>query len=296
MNKFASTALYCFALSAISIIPLYAQDQGAKEKDGLQMPAKEVEYKDDSAYPPRPRLLVTVNHNESFPPLPPNLRVGKTFDEKKVAPYDDSDNHWYQVPKWISGIYGYADMVSYESRDYETGEVSTKREELGGIPAGRLRGILVDKAGNIWQKIYGGHVLTSAPKGKSEDMELQKYDDGISGQILSPTQYAESSAGVEFLVNKKTHKIEFVSRWERIREFECKSDGVVNVDVSEKMFDSDGKPFSSYRMCGHMKKLQDFKPLSPGYKNIYAGSYPQAIADLRSYMEKTGHGSDAPAE
>lgn len=65
----------------------------------------------------------------------------------------------------------------------------------------------------------------------------RRYDDELTGSRLSPTQYVEHSAGVDFYISTKTNKIIDVERWERIRDFSF-AKGVVTANVSEETFDT----------------------------------------------------------
>lgn len=242
------------------------------------------------------KILVTVSHNEYFPPLPEALRPGAIFDSKNIAdPMAKSESRWYQVPKWITGEFSYGGTTSYLEKDFRKGTESNPNSKSGPLPSGRYRGILLDKKGDIWQKAYGGSI--SDPTKNDEDVH-KRYDDELSGYMLSPTEYVENSAGIEFYLDKETHKILATLRWERIRNFQYKN-GTVEVDVSEEKFDPDGKPLYLIKFRGPMIKRHDFVPLAPGQEDDIAGTYPEAVRDLRKYMEAAGIPElmpDAPTE
>jgi hypothetical protein len=239
------------------------------------------------------RLATRVSHNESFPPLPIELRPGATWDESKVAyPTAKGKNIWYKVPKWLSGEYSYGTMEHYFEKNLQTGEAKTTHEIHQPLSSGRNRGILVDKAGNIWQKAYGGQI--GDPSSPSHPKFLyERYDDELVGYLIASDQYVENSAGIEFYVGAEDKKIIAVMRWQRIREFQLK-DGKVMVSLSEQKFDVDGQPLLLFKSRGQMTKREDFAPLAPGEKDTVAGSYADAVTELRAFMDQTGNTADAP--
>lgn len=238
------------------------------------------------------RLMSRVTHSESFPPLPVELCPGAAWDEDKVVdPAAKSENLWYKVPKWITGEFSYGTMVHYYLKNLQTGEETSVNVVHQPLPSGRNRGILVDKAGNIWQKAYGGAIGDpTAPKTK---IEYEKYDDELVGFILGPDQYTENSAGIEFYIDRETNKILKVQRWQRIREFTFK-DGNVMVALSEQTYNFDGKPLELEKAKGHMIRRQEFVPLAPGETDSVAGSYATAVEELRAFMNKIGEIAIAP--
>lgn len=238
------------------------------------------------------RLSSRVSHSESFPPLPPELCPGAAWDEDKVVdPAAKSENLWYQVPKWICGEFSYGTMVDYYGKDLRTGEEIPMNKTHQPLPGGRERGILVDKAGNIWQKAYGGGI--SDPTAPKTAVEYEKFDDELVGFIIGPNEYTENSAGIEFYINRDTNKIIGVQRWQRIREFTFK-DGSVMVNLSEQKYNFDGKPLSIAKSRGHMIRRSEFEPLQPGETNRIAGSYATAVTELRAFMDKLGELALAP--
>lgn len=243
------------------------------------------------------RILVTVSHNEYFPPLPEALRPGAVFNSDNLAdPTAKGESRWYQVPKWITGEFSYGVMSTYLVKDFKKGTEDKPNNKFGPLPSGRDRGILLDKKGDIWQKAYGGGI--SDPTRPQDEDVHKKYDDELSGYMLSPTEYVENSAGIEFYLDRETQKILATQRWERIRNFQFKN-GTVEVDVSEEKFDPDGKPLFLTKSRGTMIRRHDFAPLAPGQENDIAGTYPEAVRDLRKYMEAAGIPElmpDAPTE
>lgn len=239
------------------------------------------------------RLSTRVSHNESFPPLPKDLQPGSAWDEAKVMnPTAKGQNLWHKVPKWITGEYSYGTMMNYYQKDLVTGKEFKRDDVVQPLSHGRTRGVLVDKAGNYWQKAYGGGI-GSPNASKTSDVEHFRFDDQLIGYLISPESYTENSAGIEFDVSRSTNKILKVNRWQRIREFTFK-DGNVMVELSEQEFGLDGKPIMLVKAKGHMIKRAEFAPLLPGEQNRIAGSYSDAVTDLRTFMQSIGAIADAP--
>lgn len=246
----------------------------------------------DQSQPEPTKLSTRISHSESFPPLPPDLCPGASWDENKVLdPAAKSENLWYKVPQWICGEFSYGTMVHYYLKNLETGEEIPVNKTSQPLLHGRNRGILVDKEGNAWQKAYGGGI--SDPSAPKTNIEHEKFDDELVGFILGPDQYTENSAGIEFYVDRTTNKILQVQRWQRIREFTFK-DGSVMANVSEQKYTFDGKAFSLEKSRGHMIRRSEFKPLIPGEIDNIAGSYATAVTELRAFMDKIGEIALAP--
>lgn len=241
----------------------------------------------------RARLVSRVSHSESFPPLPEELRPGSDWNEDKVAdPQAKKENIWYKVPKWLAGEYSYGTMLHYYKKNLQTGVEQQLDEVRPPLSAGRHRGILVDKQGGIWQKAYGGGI--SDPSNPDHgNIVYEKFDDELVGYVISPEQYVENSAGVEFYIDKETNKIIEVLRWQRIREFQLKN-GKVLVNVSEQKFDLDGKPLLLFKSKGEMIKRSSFESLAPGGESRVAGTYGNAVRELRAFLEQMGELALAP--
>ncbi|MFN8658980.1 MAG: hypothetical protein U0105_21775 [Candidatus Obscuribacterales bacterium] len=236
-----------------------------------------------------------VPHAAKFPPLPEFLQAGNVWDEDKVLdPTASGENIWYKVPKWFAGEFSYGPMTELSETDLKTHKSKVLNKTEPGISGGRVRGILVDKSGAIWQKAYGGSV--GLPNDSFEGLYRRRYDDELTGSMLSPTQYVEHSAGVDFYISTKTNKIIDVERWERIRDFSF-AKGVVTANVSEETFDTAGKPLTLAKYRSKMNKQNAFVPLKPGGgKNEFAGTYAEAVDSLRRYLKASGQSlRDAPA-
>lgn len=297
-----ATSWCCEIAAGKSPAPTFSQAQsnsGKKEQKFhpaifpkliLQTPIADISI---SLAPEKKRLSTRVSHNESFPPLPKDLQPGSAWDEAKVMnPTAKGENLWHKVPKWITGEFSYGTMVNYLQRNLITGEEIKRDDVSQPLSHGRTRGILVDKAGNYWQKAYGGGI-NSPNDPKSSEIQHFRFDDQLIGYLISPNVYTENSAGIEFYVSKSTNKIVKVNRWQRIRDFTLK-DGNVMVDLSEQKFGLDGKPTLLVKGRGHMIKRAEFAPLLPGEVDGIAGSYSDAVTDLRAFMESIGAIADAP--
>lgn len=240
------------------------------------------------------RLKMRIARNEEFPPLPAFLHPGSVWDESKVIdPTASGENLWYKVPKWIAGEFSYGPITNYSKKNLVTGAEMELDSPKPGLERGRIRGILVDKAGNIWQKAYGGSIGSGRSEPEERRITYRRYDDELTGIIVSPNDYVENSAGIEFYIDHSTDKIFQVLRWQRIRNFSFKN-GEVLVDLSELKFDLNGKPLMEFKDRAKMIRRQDFQPLTPGGHSRVVSSYEEAVQDLRRFMEIAGHLDEAP--
>ncbi|HEY9716360.1 MAG TPA: hypothetical protein V6C69_02740 [Trichormus sp.] len=245
--------------------------------------------------PPRTSLRVTATHNDYFPPLPNNLRPGMIFDYDNMAQYiQPGKSLWYEVPKWLAGNYSYGDMTTYSEKNLRTGEKSHPHEVEPALPLGRDRGIITDDDGNIWQKAYGTS-LSDPNDSNTSAVKQVKWDDEITGIIISPTEYVENSSGCEFDIDRASKKILQVERWQRQRDFESNKDGTVAVTLIDRIFDTEGNPIYQVKARGSMIKRKDYVPLAPGGKDDVAGTYAEALTDLKKFLADEGKTVDLPA-
>jgi hypothetical protein len=245
-------------------------------------------------YPKRSKLKASVSLNEYFPPLPEALRPGAIFNVENIEePSASKEDLWYMVPSWIAGEYSYGQTTTYLTKDMKTGIETHVSQTRAGLAHGRNRGIIVDKAGNIWQRAYGGGIVDPTNPYIKDGVQLKKYDDELFGMIISPDRYVENSAGVEFFVDTASGKISETMRWERIRDFNLEKDGSVTVDVSEETFDIDGNPIRMNKARGTMLKRNAFVPLT---SSSDPAKYADSVGSLRKFMENRGSLSDAPDE
>jgi hypothetical protein len=230
-----------------------------------------------------PRLVLVQRHPvEEFPPIPENLREGCEYNRQKVL---DSlpvyANSWYIVPKWLAGEFAYGEMTLDFEKDFVTGKKSHPGKIFPAAHAGRHRGMLVDKKGNIWEKSEGGAIGSSNPG----DKDYHRFDDDICGLILSPTEYIEVSDSLEFIVDDAS-KIKKVMRMQRIRYFLLrKADNLISVYLEEVHFDEQGHALVGEKVKGTVKKIHDFEPMSAANEHS-KGEYSEAVKQLRSFMEK----------
>jgi len=237
---------------------------------------------------PSRTLRARVSETDEFPQLPEVLEPGNIFDGAKVQALLPSEFHWYEVPKWFAGEFSYGQLQSYYEKDFSTGKESEPHELISAINSGRNRGLLVDKKGNIWQLSRSKQIVD--PSHKGEDNYF-RYEDEILGFTLSPKEYAESSAGIEFYTDQG--KIKDVLRFQRIRNFQLHPDGTVTVDVTEMKFDLDGKPTWLKKVKGPMTRQKPFVAIDPNTQ-IKGQTYAQIISSLREHMERINKLSDAP--
>jgi hypothetical protein len=245
--------------------------------------------------PPRTPLRVTATHNDYFPPLPNNLRPGMIFDYDNMAQYiQPGKSLWYEVPKWLAGNYSYGDMTTYSEKNLRTGEKSHPHDVEPALPSGRDRGIITDNDGNIWQKAYGTS-LSDPNESNTAAVKPVKWDDEITGIIISPTEYVENSSGCEFDIDRASKKILEVERWQRQRDFESNKDGTVAVTLIDRVFDTEGNPIYQVKARGSMIKRKDYVPLAPGGKDDVAGTYAEALIDLKKFLADEGKTVGLPA-
>ena len=236
-----------------------------------------------------PRLVVTQKHPvEEFPPIPADLREGCEFNRQKVLDaLPVFENSWYIVPKWLAGEFAYGEMTLDFEKDFVTGQKSHPDKTFPAARAGRHRGMLVDKKGNIWQKSKGGTIGSSNPG----DKDYHRFDDDICGLMISPTEYVEISDSLEFIVDNAS-KIKKVMRMQRIRDFVLqKDDNVVSVYLEEVHFNQQGHALIGEKADGTMKKIHDFEPMTAA-NELSKSEYAKAVKQLRSFMEKHGKSND----
>ena len=275
--------LFALALALLPGTPFLA-------KSTKKLPALKALTPIPAAVFPTHALKGTLTHNENFPPLPASLRPGAVFNAKNVPdPKAKEVSRWYRVPAWMSGRYSYGPGVLFYVKDFKTGKETHPNEKKTGVKGGRYRGIFVDKAGNIWQKAYGGSIDLQH---EYKTITVARYEDELIGYLISQNEYVEDSAGIDIIIDKGTGRILQVSRYERTRNFSYKN-GIVSVTVDEKDYDLEGKPLNIARSRSTMTKREGFIPLKPG-ENSVAGKYDKALADLRKFMEATGDISNAP--
>jgi len=248
---------------------------------------------------PPPRLDAKVTETRNFPPLPKNMRPGSIFSKAEAEKMLDlDDSRWYEVPAWMAGELDYGSGAGYYEKNFETNQVNTNMVRLPATDGGRYRGLLVDKVGKIWMRSHCGNinmVSFSAQTGAKEDPNAsQRYENANVGFEISPTQYVEFGDGVEFELDK-SGRIEVVTRYERTKDFSLQG-GRVNYDVKEVTYDMDGKPICECKSRGVMTKAMEFEALRPGMRVRGGPTYEQAVASLRSFMEKVGKLADAPEE
>lgn len=298
----AALALVCSATMSVAKAPSPSPSDSSPSRNSrsrfkvqLFPPLMAMQAKMDTSQDKRPiRLKMEISRNEKrpveqaprFPPLPKFLQAGNTWDEDKVVdPTADGENIWYKVPAWIAGEYSYGPMTVYQEQDLQKHTTTSGNLKFPGLPSGRQRGILRDKAGAIWQRAYGGGITD--PTKSYGDVYPEKFDDELTGSIISPNQYTEHSAGIVFEIRKSTNKIVNVQRWERVRDFSFKN-GTVNVNLAETRYDTSGKPLMVSKSRGTMVKRESFVPLAPGGMNQIAGSYEHAVRSLRGYLKASG--------
>jgi hypothetical protein len=219
------------------------------------------------------------------------MMPGKMFDQKEVEELvPPAKGVWYVVPKWFAGEFSYGQTeVTYE-KDFLTGKVEQPDEVIPGVTAGRTRGWIVDKKGNIWTFGTGGRILDAA---KPDDDSWYRAEDEIIGQVLSPTEYMESSDGIDIYLDGK--RVKDVLRYQRIRDFRLAPDGQVAVEVTEIKYLMNGKPEYIVKAKGHMTRQSQFAALGKHSEpDIKGGTYADAVALLRKHMFQEGLEKDAP--
>lgn len=234
----------------------------------------------------RPRLVSTIEHNETFPPLPKTLRPGSILDRKNITPPTaQSENSWYQIPSWLAGEYSYGELHLAGSKDFTNGkEKFAYMKKLPPAAHGRPRGLFRDTRGRIWQKAYGGKIRLNKLQ---KDIDVARFEDEIVGFTISRDQYVESSRGIDFYVDEN-QKILEVLRYERLRRFTHEKDGSVSVFVTTKHFNADGFPLNQADSEGKMIKREPFAALQPGESTRAGGTYEQCVKSFKKYLELVG--------
>lgn len=234
----------------------------------------------------RPALRATVTVTDNLPPLPPQYSIGSVFSpEDKARPEAEGTNRWYEIPTWLAGEFSYDVPLWSKAFSPDGKSVDLDISKSKGLQHGRMRGILKDEKGRIWQKAYGGNIVDSANDPGDSSLKKYRFEDELVGLIVDPKTYVESSYGVEIIIDSKTKKIRGVLRYERARTFTVDDKDQVFIEKVERKFGANGAPLLTFKSKHHMTKRASFSPLEPGQTSSIAGTYDEAVTSLYDYLK-----------
>jgi hypothetical protein len=159
-----------------------------------------------------------------------NIRKGKLFAEADL-PQQDTEEGWYRIPYWRAGRYRREKQVDHSI----TGDVTIVSK------VDHVYGMQVDKSDGIWHYSSWPHI-TKVETGRYYEYKIIDKYEPVDG---APNEFAFRVRSTDIDVNKKTNRIERVTRQEEVDRYTPVTEGSGAVGECEwQSYTSDGNPNS----------------------------------------------------
>ena len=183
----------------------------------------------------RKPLEAIVQHDETLPGLPTDLRVGKKVDPTQLLE-QTPDNNWFPIPTWLAGKWHSDSMTITNVTICETGKsskVHVERKEVSDV----VHGFQKDKSGQIWEFLQIPRVQKVAVE------EGQCYLTCSREDVLR----TDNTAVLLKILNNqitlnKGNKVIATNQVQQISNYLPLEDGLIRMEASLKNFDADGAP------------------------------------------------------
>lgn len=205
--------------------------------------------------PVKPRMLQgAAEHSESLPAEDSRFSAGTRFDASAI-PKVTASNVWYWLPPWFAGVYQTENIVGVYRYDFRTGKTDVSRRTSVNRRIEKW-GWQQDRMGGVWQ-------YDSTPYQIEVDRGAQKEIQWVKKRV--PVRIGQDIAVLKFLstsiiVNRQTGKIDWTVQSEFLQTYRPISPNRIELTVSAKLFDAEGRPMTLDKNIQYLERLSGFIP------------------------------------
>lgn len=201
-----------------------------------------------STFPVACRTLTgNIRHEESLPPVAPELRAGTKFDEG-LLPKPHTISKWFRIPSWMAGEW----HRQTRTRHTPMGSVQVKDERT------RKFGFQTDSMGAVWHWVR-------IPFSQINDLgSIYAYsvvrDESMVAR--SENSFTLRTIFTGWLIDKRTGIVRSVQQSDQIDEFFLQSNGRMAIRGSICTYDQFGQKKSIEQCSWFDTKIADYNPVN----------------------------------
>lgn len=192
-----------------------------------------------------------IEHIDILPSLDENLRKGRHFSASALEQTGEPANEWVKLPAWMCGTWRIDRETTVHRKDFKTNEVNNKPMPFQARQVFAY-GMQKDREGNVWHYI-------GVPYNSSSKLTLF-----AEHHLVSEKRFDRSDAQmVRFRSVMKVVRVSFSNisksyQQESITSYTPKTDNLIDLSASSKIFDDDGQPKSQADNVAEVRRLKPF--------------------------------------
>lgn len=225
-----------------------------------------------------PTLKIRIEHSDSLPPLPDNLKKGATFrGTAQITPRARGNPQpaKFALPAWLAGTWQRTQSTEKSRIELPSG----KKVKTTGRSEAKVQdkfGTYKDEKGNVWQVFYPQFASGEVDRGDLLDNHVvSKYN----LEIVDENTVCVEVQAYHIVVRKDKRQIVSSYQDEEINVYKRVEDGKLQTDSSVKVFDALGKPMLLTRSVSDEVKLAPFSA-------AVSQSNSQKVEQLKRYMQQ----------
>jgi hypothetical protein len=216
-----------------------------------------------------------IEHSLFLPPVNPNLKPGRHFDENSLKPITSADSKfWWHVPDWLVGTWrniGTVHEVSFRnlqaSEEYQAGTshpIAYQELEVIGLQS--------DRNGGVWTCVPTPY-MSKDRIGTTLNVNLIDYVEPMS---VKDDEVVLRLVATTLMVDLQTERIISVTQRESMQTYRPVQGGKILILASQRFFDDNGQPKYSRELLTHCHRMGHFVE-----RNYWTGpSTGMAMIDL----------------
>lgn len=222
-------------------------------------------------------------HAEKLAPVDPQLQAGSVFNEQSI-PQVQPNNEWYWIPSWYAGQKHVDTQTILQDYNFQTGQTTqpnrtvTNRQDLA-------IGFQADRNGQVWEFKRAPYNATVESDKLFTTMLVSKRDPLKVTQDCVVLRLLQTSVNVD----KRSRRILKTLQEEQINTYTPGPNGVMNMQMSLKVFGSDGLPQMQEQSVRTVYQTAPFQPI-----DNYQGRDMRML--FRSYLLTHGLSSYCPPD
>ncbi len=182
--------------------------------------------------------------------IPPEFLPGNKFEP---GPERVDNSTWYRIPQWFSGQWTSDGEQQITKKNLVTGR-STRGKLRVEFPKFVFLGCVKDDEGTTWERAPLNRWRLTQYEGQDPIYSMFR-----SAEVQQPDaeHIAIKSVGMNLVVDRRTRKISKASQVEALQIYSRKSDSLMTLQNTSRIYDETGKANQEKVATSEMEKVKD---------------------------------------